>query len=56
MTDYDHDLKFGTFAIPAAQGAREVIELAKAADRRKPQGPPTRGAADETNSTRKETG
>ena len=33
MTDYDHDLKFGTFAIPAAQGAREVIELAKAADR-----------------------
>ena len=33
MTDYDHDLKFGTFAIPAAQGAREVIDLAKAADR-----------------------
>jgi alkanesulfonate monooxygenase SsuD/methylene tetrahydromethanopterin reductase-like flavin-dependent oxidoreductase (luciferase family) len=33
MTDYDHDLKFGTFATPAAQGAREVVELAKAADR-----------------------
>jgi alkanesulfonate monooxygenase SsuD/methylene tetrahydromethanopterin reductase-like flavin-dependent oxidoreductase (luciferase family) len=33
MTDYDHDLKFGTFATPAARGAREVVELAKAADR-----------------------
>ncbi len=33
MTDYGHDLKFGTFITPSAQGAREVVELAVTSDR-----------------------
>jgi alkanesulfonate monooxygenase SsuD/methylene tetrahydromethanopterin reductase-like flavin-dependent oxidoreductase (luciferase family) len=33
MTDYGHDLLFGTFVTPAAQRARQVIELTVAADR-----------------------
>jgi alkanesulfonate monooxygenase SsuD/methylene tetrahydromethanopterin reductase-like flavin-dependent oxidoreductase (luciferase family) len=33
MTDYGHDLLFGTFVTPSAQGASHVLELATAADR-----------------------
>jgi len=33
MTDYGHDLLFGTFATPSAQGARQVVDLAVTADR-----------------------
>jgi alkanesulfonate monooxygenase SsuD/methylene tetrahydromethanopterin reductase-like flavin-dependent oxidoreductase (luciferase family) len=33
MTDYGHDLLFGTFVTPSAQGANHVLELATAADR-----------------------
>jgi alkanesulfonate monooxygenase SsuD/methylene tetrahydromethanopterin reductase-like flavin-dependent oxidoreductase (luciferase family) len=33
MTDYGHDLLFGTFVTPAAQGAENVIDLAVTADR-----------------------
>jgi len=33
MTDYGHDLLFGTFLTPSAQGARQVIDLAVASDR-----------------------
>src|SRR5690606_20217542 len=33
MTDYGHDLLFGTFVAPAAQQAHRIVELAKVADR-----------------------
>jgi alkanesulfonate monooxygenase SsuD/methylene tetrahydromethanopterin reductase-like flavin-dependent oxidoreductase (luciferase family) len=33
MTDYGHDLLFGTFVTPSAQGANHVLELATTADR-----------------------
>lgn len=33
MTDYGHDLQFGTFITPSAQGARQAVELAEASDR-----------------------
>ena len=33
MTDYGHDLLFGTFATPSAHGARQVVDLAVTADR-----------------------
>ncbi|MGW4928333.1 LLM class flavin-dependent oxidoreductase [Agromyces sp. NPDC004153] len=33
MTDYGHDLQFGTFITPSAQGARHAVELAEASDR-----------------------
>jgi len=33
MTDYGHELLFGTFVTPSAQGARHVLDLAVAADR-----------------------
>jgi alkanesulfonate monooxygenase SsuD/methylene tetrahydromethanopterin reductase-like flavin-dependent oxidoreductase (luciferase family) len=33
MTDYGHDLRFGTFTTPSAQAARHVIDLAVTADR-----------------------
>jgi alkanesulfonate monooxygenase SsuD/methylene tetrahydromethanopterin reductase-like flavin-dependent oxidoreductase (luciferase family) len=33
MTDYGHDLQFGTFLTPSAQGARHVVELAEASER-----------------------
>ncbi|MEU8256611.1 LLM class flavin-dependent oxidoreductase [Micromonospora inaquosa] len=33
MTDYGHDLLFGTFITPAAQRARQVVDLAVTADR-----------------------
>lgn len=33
MTDYGHDLLFGTFVTPSAQGAGHVLDLAVAADR-----------------------
>ncbi|GIJ81350.1 Luciferase-like monooxygenase [Micromonospora phaseoli] len=33
MTDYGHDLLFGTFVTPVAQQARQVVELAVTADR-----------------------
>jgi alkanesulfonate monooxygenase SsuD/methylene tetrahydromethanopterin reductase-like flavin-dependent oxidoreductase (luciferase family) len=33
MTDYRHDLKFGTFITPAAQDARHVVDLAVTTDR-----------------------
>jgi alkanesulfonate monooxygenase SsuD/methylene tetrahydromethanopterin reductase-like flavin-dependent oxidoreductase (luciferase family) len=33
MTDYGHDLLFGSFVTPAAQNARHIVELAVAADR-----------------------
>jgi len=33
MTDYGHELRFGTFATPSAQHAEQVIELAAHADR-----------------------
>jgi alkanesulfonate monooxygenase SsuD/methylene tetrahydromethanopterin reductase-like flavin-dependent oxidoreductase (luciferase family) len=33
MTDYGHDLLFGTFVTPKAQGADRVVDLAVAADR-----------------------
>jgi alkanesulfonate monooxygenase SsuD/methylene tetrahydromethanopterin reductase-like flavin-dependent oxidoreductase (luciferase family) len=33
MTDYGHDLLFGTFVTPSAQGARDVLNLAVTADR-----------------------
>jgi alkanesulfonate monooxygenase SsuD/methylene tetrahydromethanopterin reductase-like flavin-dependent oxidoreductase (luciferase family) len=33
MTDYGHDLLFGTFATPSAQAAQQVIDLAVTADR-----------------------
>jgi alkanesulfonate monooxygenase SsuD/methylene tetrahydromethanopterin reductase-like flavin-dependent oxidoreductase (luciferase family) len=33
MTDYRHDLKFGTFVTPSAQGARQVVDLAVTSDR-----------------------
>ncbi|MDG9673995.1 LLM class flavin-dependent oxidoreductase [Micromonospora sp. DH14] len=33
MTDYGHDLLFGAFITPAAQQARQVVDLAVAADR-----------------------
>ena len=33
MTDHGHDLKFGTFVTPSAQGADRVVELAVTADR-----------------------
>jgi alkanesulfonate monooxygenase SsuD/methylene tetrahydromethanopterin reductase-like flavin-dependent oxidoreductase (luciferase family) len=33
MTDYGHDLKFGTFITPSAQAARAVVELAVTSDR-----------------------
>jgi alkanesulfonate monooxygenase SsuD/methylene tetrahydromethanopterin reductase-like flavin-dependent oxidoreductase (luciferase family) len=33
MTDYGHDLLFGTFVTPSAQQAQQVVELAVTADR-----------------------
>ncbi|MBO3100900.1 LLM class flavin-dependent oxidoreductase [Cellulomonas fengjieae] len=33
MTDYGHDLLFGTFTTPSAAGAQQVIDLAVTADR-----------------------
>lgn len=33
MTDYGHDLLFGTFVTPSAQGVNQVLELTVAADR-----------------------
>jgi alkanesulfonate monooxygenase SsuD/methylene tetrahydromethanopterin reductase-like flavin-dependent oxidoreductase (luciferase family) len=33
MTDYGHDLLFGTFTTPSAQGVRQVLDLATTADR-----------------------
>ncbi|MBE1875564.1 LLM class flavin-dependent oxidoreductase [Myceligenerans pegani] len=33
MTDYGHDLLFGTFTTPSAQGAQHVLDLAVTADR-----------------------
>ncbi|QAY74666.1 LLM class flavin-dependent oxidoreductase [Agromyces protaetiae] len=33
MTDYGHDLLFGTFVTPTAQSAQRVVELAQTADR-----------------------
>jgi len=33
MTDYGHDLLFGTFTTPSAQGAHQVLDLAATADR-----------------------
>lgn len=33
MTDYGHDLLFGTFVTPSARDARQVLDLAVAADR-----------------------
>ena len=33
MTDYGHDLLFGTFVTPSAQGASNVVDLAVTADR-----------------------
>lgn len=33
MTDYGHDLRFGTFVTPSAQGVNHVLDLAVAADR-----------------------
>jgi alkanesulfonate monooxygenase SsuD/methylene tetrahydromethanopterin reductase-like flavin-dependent oxidoreductase (luciferase family) len=33
MTDYGHDLQFGTFLTPAAQSAAAVVELAQVTDR-----------------------
>ncbi|WP_350347676.1 LLM class flavin-dependent oxidoreductase [Agromyces sp. G08B096] len=33
MTDYGHDLKFGTFVTPSAQGAQHAIDVAVASDR-----------------------
>ena len=33
MTDYGHDLLFGTFVTPSAQGASQVLDLALTADR-----------------------
>jgi len=28
MTDYGHDLRFGTFVTPSAQAASQVVDLA----------------------------